>query len=161
MKKKFIKSILFLLFFSTQIFADLSGVISKVIDADTVILKSDQGVNYKVRLLGIDAPEIKQIFGKEAAKYLANIVLGKTLTVRGSKKDRYKRLLGKLVLDGNDINLNLVKNGRAWHYKRYKTSQNKRDQLLYSNAEKYAKLNELGLWSKTTPISPWQWRKNN
>ena len=161
MKKKFIKSILFLLFFSTQIFADLSGVISKVIDADTVVLKTNQGVNYKVRLLGIDAPEIKQIYGKEATKYLTNIVLGKTLIVKGSKKDKYKRLLGKLVLDGNDINLNLVKNGRAWHYKRYKISQDKSDQLLYSDAEKYAKLNKLGLWSKTTPIPPWQWRKNN
>ena len=88
-------------------------------------------------------------------------VHGKTLVVSGSKKDRYKRLLGKLVLDGNDINLNLVKNGMAWHYKRYKSSQDKLDQLLYSNAEKYARDNKLGLWSKGLPIPPWQWRKNN
>jgi endonuclease YncB( thermonuclease family) len=155
------KSILFLVFFSPYIFADISGVISRVVDADTVFLRSDQGVNYKVRLLGIDAPEIKQIYGKEASQYLTDKVHGKTLVVSGSKKDRYKRLLGKLVLDGNDINLNLVKNGMAWHYKRYKSSQDKLDQLLYSNAEKYARDNKLGLWSKGLPIPPWQWRKNN
>jgi len=150
-----------LIFFSSQVLADIEGKISKVVDADTVVIESDQGVKYKVRLLGIDAPEIKQVYGKEATKYLSNLILGKTILVIGSDKDRYKRLLGKLVLDGYDINLNLVKNGMAWHYKRYKSSQDKKDQFLYSNAEKYAKVNKLGLWSKSSPISPWYWRENN
>ena len=117
--------------FSPQIFADVSGVISRVIDADTVVLKSDQGINYKIRLLGIDAPEINQVYGKEATRYLSNKVLGKNLKVLGKNKDRYHRLLGKLILNGNDINLDLVKNGMAWHYKLYKKSQEKKDQLLY------------------------------
>ena len=155
------KYLFFLILFSLQVFADLSGVISRVIDADTVILKSDQGINYKVRLLGIDAPEINQVYGKEASRYLSSKVLGKNLTVLGKNKDRYQRLLGKLILDGNDINLNLVKNGMAWHYKFYKKSQEKKDQLLYSNAEKYAKVNELGLWAEKMPVPPWQWRKKN
>ena len=149
------------IFFSTQVFADIEGVIYRVIDADTVIIESEEGAKYKVRLLGIDAPEIKQNYGKESTRYLSSMVLGKALVVIGSKKDRYKRLLGKLVLDGYDINLNLVKNGMAWHYKRYKSSQNKKDQFLYSNAAKYAEENKLGLWSKNSPISPWQWRENN
>ena len=147
--------------FSPQIFADLNGVISRVIDADTVVIKSDQGINYKVRLLGIDAPEINQVYGKEATIYLSNKVLGKNLRVLGENKDRYHRLLGKLILNGNDINLDLVKNGMAWHYKFYKKSQEKKDQLLYSNAEKYAKVNKLGLWEKKMPVPPWQWRKKN
>ena len=149
------------IFFSTQVFADIEGVVYRVIDADTVIIESEKGAKYKVRLLGIDAPEIKQNYGKESTRYLSSMVLGKALVVIGSKKDRYKRLLGKLVLDGYDINLNLVKNGMAWHYKRYKSSQNKKDQFLYSNAAKYAEENKLGLWSKNSPISPWQWRENN
>ena len=147
--------------FSPQIFADVNGVISRVIDADTVVLKSDQGINYKIRLLGIDAPEINQVYGKEATRYLSNKVLGKNLKVLGKNKDRYHRLLGKLILNGNDINLDLVKNGMAWHYKFYKKSQEKKDQLLYSNAEKYAKVNKLGLWAKKMPVPPWQWRKKN
>ena len=147
--------------FSPQIFADLNGVISRVIDADTVVIKSDQGINYKIRLLGIDAPEINQVYGKEATRYLSNKVLGKNLKVLGENKDRYHRLLGKLILNGNDINLDLVKNGMAWHYKFYKKSQEKKDQLLYSNAEIYAKVNNLGLWAKKMPMPPWQWRKKN
>jgi len=148
------------IFFSTQVFADIEGVVYRVIDADTVIIESEKGAKYKVRLLGIDAPEIKQNYGKESTRYLSSMVLGKFLVVTGSKKDRYKRLLGKLVLGGNDINLNLIKNGMAWHYKRFKNSQDKKDQFLYSNAEKYAKVNKLGLWSKEAPIAPWRWRKN-
>ena len=147
--------------FSPQIFADLNGVISRVIDADTVVIKSDQGINYKVRLLGIDAPEINQVYGKEATIYLSNKVLGKNLRVLGENKDRYHRLLGKLILNDNDINLDLVKNGMAWHYKFYKKSQRKKDQLLYSNAEIYAKVNKLGLWAEKLPVPPWQWRKKN
>ncbi len=147
--------------FSPQIFADVNGVIFRVIDADTVVLKSDQGINYKIRLLGIDAPEINQVYGKEATRYLSNKVLGKNLKVLGKNKDRYHRLLGKLILNGNDINLDLVKNGMAWHYKLYKKSQEKKDQLLYSNAEIYAKVNKLGLWAKKMPVPPWQWRKKN
>ena len=147
--------------FSLQIFADVNGVISRVIDADTVVLKSDQGINYKIRLLGIDAPEINQVYGKEATRYLSNKVLGKNLKVLGKNKDRYHRLLGKLILNGNDINLDLVKNGMAWHYKFYKKSQEKKDQLLYSNAEKYAKVNKLGLWGEEMPVPPWKWRKKN
>lgn len=147
--------------FSPQIFADVNGVISRIIDADTVVLKSDQGINYKIRLLGIDAPEINQVYGKEATRYLSNKVLGKNLKVLGKNKDRYHRLLGKLILNGNDINLDLVKNGMAWHYKFYKKSQEKKDQLLYSNAEIYAKVNNLGLWAKKMPMPPWQWRKKN
>ena len=147
--------------FSPQIFADVNGVISRVIDADTVVIKSDQGINYKIRLLGIDAPEINQVYGKEATRYLSNKVLGKNLKVLGENKDRYHRLLGKLILNGNDINLDLVKNGMAWHYKFYKKSQEKKDQLLYSNAEIYAKVNNLGLWAKKMPMPPWQWRKKN
>ena len=147
--------------FSPQIFADVNGVISRIIDADTVVLKSDQGINYKIRLLGIDAPEINQVYGKEATIYLSNKVLGKNLRVLGENKDRYHRLLGKLILNDNDINLDLVKNGMAWHYKFYKKSQEKKDQLLYSNAEIYAKVNNLGLWAKKMPMPPWQWRKKN
>tara|TARA_B110000037_G_scaffold213385_1_gene267811 strand:+ start:195 stop:650 length:456 start_codon:yes stop_codon:yes gene_type:complete len=150
-----------LVLFSPQIFADVNGVISRVIDADTVVLKSDQGINYKIRLLGIDAPEINQVYGKEATIYLSNKVLGKNLRVLGENKDRYHRLLGKLILNDNDINLDLVKNGMAWHYKFYKKSQEKKDQLLYSNAEIYAKVNNLGLWAKKMPMPPWQWRKKN
>ena len=153
-------NLIFFIFFLTPILADVQGIISKVIDADTVIIESDGGSKYRVRLLGIDAPEIKQEHGKEATKYLSNMVLGKNLTVIGSNKDKYQRLLGKLILDDNDINLNLIKNGMAWHSKFYKSSQDKKDQIMYSNAEIYAKVNKLGLWSKNLPIAPWEWRKN-
>tara|TARA_B110000967_G_C18845155_1_gene541553 strand:- start:1048 stop:1536 length:489 start_codon:yes stop_codon:yes gene_type:complete len=159
---KILNKVLFsFLFISSHTFADIEGVISRVVDADTVVVESKKGIKYKVRLLGIDAPEIKQAYGKESTSYLSNLVLGKSLAVVGSKKDRYHRLLGKLIFEGNDINLNLVKNGMAWHYKLYKSSQDKKDRFLYSNAEKYAKVNKLGLWSNSFPISPWSWRKKN
>nr|WP_256326828.1 thermonuclease family protein [Nitrosospira multiformis] len=46
-----------------------------------------------------------------------------TQSVEWSKQDRYQRVLGKVLLDGQDINLEQIKAGRAWHYKRYDKDQ--------------------------------------
>ena len=160
MIKKIPLIIVFILI-STQIFADITGHVSKVIDADTVIVVDISRVSHKVRLLGIDAPERRQYFGEDATQYLTAKVLNKNLTVIGSKKDRYNRLLGKLIHEGKDVNLDLVSSGMAWHYKKYQESQELKDKFLYSNAEIFARKNKLGPWSAPSPIPPWDWRRNN
>jgi len=64
MLKIFIRNLFFLIFFSPKIFADIEGKIFRIVDADTVVIQTDQGFKHKVRLLGIDAPEIKQVMVK-------------------------------------------------------------------------------------------------
>ena len=155
------KLLLVLAFTSSQLFADISGKVTKVMDGDTIIVTDDAGISHKIRLLGIDAPESKQVFGDEATAYLSKKLLNKILRVAGSDKDRYGRLLGKLIYNSEDINLDLVAQGMAWHYKKYQNTQALKDQFLYSNAEIHASENKLGVWQESNPIPPWEWRRDN
>jgi endonuclease YncB( thermonuclease family) len=117
-------------------------------------------LRHKIRLGGIDAPEKKQAFGKQSTKNLARYVAGKNVQVEYNKRDRYKRIIGKLLLDGQDINLQQVKDGYAWHYKYYQKDQSAVDRGLYAEAENRARAEKLGLWSAPA-IPPWEYRRKN
>ena len=70
--------------------------------------------------------------------------------------DRYGRTVGKIFLDNQNINREMVKAGHAWVYVKYA-----KDKTLFV-LEKNAKENQLGLWAlpEGERIPPWQWRKN-
>ena len=59
--------------------------------------------------MGIDAPEKKQAFGTQSKSKLPDLVFGKTATVEYSKKNKYGRTFGKILVDGMDANLGQVK----------------------------------------------------
>lgn len=91
----------------------------RVIDGDTVEIKID-GSLQKLRLQGIDAPEIDQEWGQEARQQLKNLAEGQRAIVRDSGlKDRYGRTLGSLAVDGTDAGLFLIEKGFAWHFETY------------------------------------------
>ena len=158
--------ILFLL--STYTWADFDAEVIRIVDGDTIQVKGDDDKKLKIRLLGIDAPELKQNFGKESSLYLNKIINGEFINVISlSNKDKpytldfYKRILGKIILNGKDINLEMIKKGMAWHYKKYKNSQSIEDQQSYNKAENEARKKNVGLWSYEKPVPPWSWRKIN
>ena len=127
----------------------------KVTDGDTVNVLDQTKTQHKIRLGGIDAPERSQDFGRKSTENLAGYVAGKYIEVEYSKRDRYGRIVGKLVKDGRDINLLQVKDGFAWHYKQYQNDQSASDRALYSAAEIEARGKATGLWSApATP--PWE-----
>jgi endonuclease YncB( thermonuclease family) len=69
---------------------------------------------HKILLAGIDAPERSLPFGKKATKdYLTGLVAGKDVRVDGSKRDRYKRIVGRIIHDERDVNLEMVRSGYA------------------------------------------------
>lgn len=75
-------------------------------------------------------------------------------------KDRYGRIVGKLISrQGLDLNLEQVKLGMAWHYKKYEKEQSLEDRRLYAAAEDAARGNHVGLWSDHNPVPPWEYRK--
>ena len=85
--------------------SELTGKVVSVSDGDTLrVLVGDQQI--KIRLGGIDAPESDQPFGQSSKRYLAEAVAGQTAVVEFEKKDRYGRVIGKVLLDGADMNLN-------------------------------------------------------
>nr|DAU94142.1 MAG TPA: nuclease-like protein [Caudoviricetes sp.] len=128
----------------------LSGKVVSIHDGDTItVLQNKQQI--KVRLFGIDAPELKQPYGKKSKQFLANLIAGKVVEVEPKGKDRYKRTLGIIHHKGQDINAQMVLNGYAWAYVKYSR--------IYVNQERLARENKRGLWQSSDPTPPWVWRK--
>lgn len=147
-----------LCFYATVLKADeLTGLVIRVMDGDTVEVQVESK-QIKVRLSGIDAPEFDQPYGRRSRDSLEQQILGKRVTVSYAKSDRYGRVLGKIMLDSRDINLNQVQNGMAWWYEYYKREQSARDVAAYSAAELAARRQKAGLWSEKSPINPYEWR---
>jgi endonuclease YncB( thermonuclease family) len=90
---------------------------------------------------------------------LSNWVFGKTVNVDWDKRDRYGRLVGKVMIDGVDVNLEQIKDGLAWFFRKYQNELSAEDRLTYLHAEEYAKENRLGLWVYPDPVPPWEFRK--
>jgi endonuclease YncB( thermonuclease family) len=137
----------------------LQGRVVRIADGDTVTVLDSSKIQWKIRLMGIDAPEKKQAFGNKSKQHLSDLVYNKHVTVEYSKQDQYGRTVGKIVVDGIDANLEQVKAGLAWHYKKYQKEQSPEDQVLYSQAEDQARVAKLGLWLDMDPIAPWDFRK--
>ena len=148
---------LFLIF---PIFADtITGKVIKITDGDTIHLLLDNHNREKIRLAGIDAPERKQAHGSKATRYLASLIARKTVTIEYNKRDRYGRIVGKIIFNDEDVNLKMVKVGYAWWYKKYKREQSADDRLSYAVAENNARKFNLGLFQNEA-VPPWEWRKN-
>ena len=134
------------------------GRIVKVTDGDTVQVLDASKTTHKIRLAGIDAPESGQAFGTKAKRRLLELVGGQTVGVEYSKRDRYRRIVGKILVDGRDVNLVMVRDGLAWWYRKYAGEQSAVDQRLYKTAEDQARAGRVGLWSDPHAMAPWDWR---
>lgn len=131
----------------------------RVIDGDTVeVIPTNGGKSERVRLLGIDAPESSQEYGIKAKATLLQCIGDKIVNIEWVERDKYDRLVGKVIADKTDCNLHQVNVGSAWHYKQYASSQTELDRALYSNAEVNARRNRLGLWQNSDPQAPWDYR---
>ena len=75
--------------------ANFAGRVVAVEDGDTIVVLNDANGTYKIRLQGIDAPEGGQTFGDRSGQNLNEMVSGKQVEIEWSKRDRYRRLVGK------------------------------------------------------------------
>ena len=151
----------------------LEGKVVKVADGDTITILNDIGNKHRIRLGGIDAPEKDQPYGKESTQSLLELTSGKTVVIEYEKRDRYKRIIGKVLVDPPgkvfcmaldcvkkiDAGLEQIKSGLAWHYKKYQGEQSVEDRGAYGVAEVEAKEKLLGLWEDDEPMAPWDWRR--
>ena len=136
----------------------LTRQVTRIVDGDTVVLVA-QGTKRRVRLTSIDAPEWNQPWGEAATRKLRRQVAGQVVGVEWSKRDRWKRLIGVVRHDGEDVNLHMVDRGLEWHYKRYAGEQAPEQREAYSAAEKAAREARRGIWSDPEPVAPWDSRK--
>lgn len=127
----------------------------RIMDGDTMeVLYESKPI--KIRLAHIDCPEKRgsQPFGNNAKKALSDLCFGQQVTVYGQKLDRYKRLIA-VILNNKKQNINqeMVKQGMAWHFKKYSSDP------VYASLEITARKNKVGLWHDANPTPPWEWRK--
>lgn len=123
-------------------------------DGDTLTCLDENNQQQKVRLAEIDAPELGQDFGKVSREALASMVFGKTVEVVDEGKDRYGRWIGRVLVNGTDVNREMVATGNAWHYAAY----SKDTSLAQLQADARGK--QIGLWAQPSPVAPWQFRAN-
>jgi len=129
------------------------GTVISIADGDTLTVLDEGKQQHKIRLEGIDSPEGGQAFGDAAKQALSSKVFGKFPWVEWRDTDKYGRTLGHVYLDGRHVNLEMVAEGFAWHYKQYSN-----DPRL-ANAEFVARGKRLGLWSDSSPpVAPWDFR---
>lgn len=146
-------------FMQTASAETLTGRIVGVSDGDTVTLLDPDKQQHKIRLLGIDAPEKRQPFGTVSRQHLAGLVFSRDVVANCGKRDRYRRALCTIKVDGVDANLAQVKAGLAWHYKQYQKQQRPEERARYTAAEDRARREKVGLWSDREPQAPWEFRK--
>ena len=138
---------------------DISGLVVAVSDGDTITVFTPEERQHKVRLLGIDAPEKAQPFGRKSKFSLSDLVLLKEVTVQTDQRDQYGHDLGKVTLDGRDINLVQIERGMAWWYMQYQWDQTPEDRKLYADAQAAAKAKKVGLWADKQAEPPWEFRR--
>ncbi|MCQ2363060.1 MAG: thermonuclease family protein [Acidaminococcaceae bacterium] len=125
-------------------------------DGDTVTVEDEKGAKHKLRMYAIDAPELAQRSGKESMKNLIKILpKNKWVKVEVENIDRYQREVATVYLEDVNINRKQIETGHAWHYVKY----DKKFMNDYSQAEKRARKEKLGLWRDANPQPPWEWRQ--
>ncbi|MEJ5261474.1 MAG: thermonuclease family protein [Ignavibacterium sp.] len=137
-----IKSVIIFIFFATfQIFSQEK--VLRIIDGDTFELFSGE----KVRLIGINSPELKDKFGYESKEYLVNLIKTKEIILKTDSltknKDIYGRLLRYVYLGEEDINKKMILDGYAVAYLKYSFKKIEE----YKQAERFAKNKKNGFWS--------------
>lgn len=92
--------------------------VTRVFDGDTLWVKPLEGGRYrKLRIDGIDAPEICQRGGVASRDALAARVLNQVVAVGVRQRDDYGRGLAKLTHQGDDVAAWMVGQGHAWSYR--------------------------------------------
>ena len=133
-----------------------SARVSRVFDGDTVWVKPLAGGKYrKLRLEGIDAPEICQSGGEASRDVLARRVLNQVVEVRVRAQDDYGRGVARLKHEGDDVAAWLVINGQAWSY-RWRRSPGP-----FADEEALARKSRRGVFKDVAAESPRDFRKRH
>uniref|UniRef100_A0A0E0BMR8 TNase-like domain-containing protein n=1 Tax=Oryza glumipatula TaxID=40148 RepID=A0A0E0BMR8_9ORYZ len=109
---------------------------------------------YRIRMRGIDAPELKMPYGKESRNALVKLIGGKSVKIYVYDLDQFGRYVGDIYCNNLFIQEQMLKNGHAWHFKTY----DKRPE--FARWEREARAANRGLWASGNPEKPWVWRRD-
>lgn len=122
---------------------------------DTVVVKLDDQTQMRVRLDGIDCPELMQEYGDSAKMATVGMCFKKHIRIDKTGIDSYGRTLGFVYAGDICINKELLRLGLAWHYVHYNSDPE------LAQLEQTARKNKIGLWRQSNPEAPWDFRRKN
>lgn len=158
--------------------ADVQQLDARVVgvqDGDTLTVLAEGNVRHRVRLAGIDAPELGQPGGRRARESLAALAFAQPVRIEWRKRDPFGRLVGTLWVAPPqaecrgraecpmtlDAALAQLERGHAWWFRRYANEQTPDERARYEAAERDAREQRVGLWRERDPVPPWDWRRSN
>ena len=135
---------------------EFAGVVSYVSDGDTLWVQPDSGgAPRKLRIDGIDAPEICQPGGPASREALARRAMHQRVVVVVRREDDYGRGLARIRIDDQDLGAQMVREGQAWSYRwRHSTGP-------YAAEEAAARHTGRGLFAASAPEIPRDFRKRH
>ena len=133
----------------------LRGRAVKVQDGDTFDFLYGDNRKQRIRVAQMDAPEKNMPFGQKSKERFAELVMGKEIALVVNTVDRYGRIVGSVVIDGEDQSARMISEGMAWYYRQYGWTAS------LARLEEEARNAKRGLWADPNPQPPWEWRKAN
>ncbi|TJZ63317.1 nuclease [Sphingobacterium olei] len=151
---RFILFIISLIITHLALAQSLKGKVIRVSDGDTIALLDSTKTQVRIRLYGIDCPENGQDFANVAKRFTSDLCFSEIVTVDVKDIDRYGRTVGIVwTSDSINVNLELLREGLAWHYKHFDKSEE------FEQAEHLARQNKKGLWIQSNAVAPWDYRR--
>jgi endonuclease YncB( thermonuclease family) len=149
MKTSLILLLIALVSVSDSFKAKVIGVTS----GDSIVILLDNNTQLKVRLEGIDCPELNQAYGDSAKQATVALCFKKRVRVEKIGLDGYGRTLAFVYVDTVCVNKELIRRGLAWHYAEFNNDPE------LAQLEVDARNNKIGLWQQTDPVAPWDFRR--
>jgi endonuclease YncB( thermonuclease family) len=135
--------------------APLAGVVTRIVDGDTLHVTPDGGAPVTVRLRDIDAPEICQPHGPEARAALQDYALGQAVTMRVFGRDTHGRTIARVATTERDLSVRMVEEGHAW------SVRTRFDRGPLVREERMAKALGRGLHASAGHVFPWEFRRRH
>ena len=132
-----------------------TGQTIDVADGDTITVLNQNNESVKIRLGGVDCPESSQVHGNNAKQFVVSKVSGKRVRIVPDTIDRYGRTVGIVLINGENLNEQIVAHGHGWVYRKYCAADYCNDWL---KLEETARDAQIGLWGDKNPQPPWEWR---
>lgn len=139
-----------------------SSLFGRVIEVNSgdVITLFNLNRPVRVKLLGVDAPEMDQAFGDVAKKHLTDLVYDKSVVVEYSGISADGSLGGRVLLNNADIGAQMIRDGAAWFDPNNISRLSETDREVYRQSEQAARSERRGLWEAENPTAPWEYVKS-
>jgi len=138
-----------------------SSLFGKVIEVNSgdVITITNLNRPVRVKLMGVDAPEMNQAFGDVAKQHLSDLVYEKSVLVEYAGIAADSSLTGRVLLNDADIGAQMIRDGAAWFDPSNGNRLSPTNQEVYQQSEQAARSEKRGLWQDEHAVAPWEFVK--